>query len=198
MHSVQDESDAYMLLSTAVADIVDNAGNSHTCRVLLDNGLQSNYMTERMAALLNVPKYPVAIDVSGLNPASTEVNYSVDASISFILQKTKLGWVVSATIYPRLTQPKHGACHLSQTEVDLPSHELARFWEIEQVPSIKHLSEEERDCEDHFELHTTRSKTGRYIVFLRFNDRKKDIGDSYQMALRRFHTLENKFAKILS
>ena len=34
MHSIQDYSDAYMLLSTAVVDIFDNAGNSHTCRVL--------------------------------------------------------------------------------------------------------------------------------------------------------------------
>ena len=270
MHTVQDESDAYMVLSTAVVDIFDNAGNSHTCRVLLDNGSQSNYMTEKLASLLNVPKYPVDIDVSGLNSASTEVKHSVVASIksrfnnykktlnfllvkqvtkklpaipldrtSFqipsniyladpefykcreidallgvqqfyrllctgqihvkgqetILQKTKLGWVVSATIYPRATQPKEVVCHISQTEVDSLSDQLERFWEIELVPSSKHLSKEEKDCEDHFKLHKTRSKTGRYIVSLPFNEKKKDIGDSYQTALRRFHALESKFAK---
>ena len=119
----------------------------------------------------------------------------IDFCAQVILQKTKLGWVVSATIYPRVTQPKQVVCHISQTEVDSTSDELAKFWEIEQVPSIKHLSTEERDCEDHFELHTTRSNTDRYIVSLPFNERKENIGDSYQMALRRFHALGNKFKK---
>ena len=219
MHTVQDESDAYMLLSTAVVDMYDNAGNSHTFRVLLDNGSQSNYMTEKISSLFNVPKYPVDIDVSGLNSAFIEVKHSVVASIKSrfnnykktlnfllvkqvtkklpakpldrtlfqilcniyladpdfykcrevdalfsvqqfyrllctglihikghetILQKTKLGWVVSATIYPRATQPKEVVCHISQTVVDSISDQLERFWKIVLVPSIKNLSKEEK------------------------------------------------------
>ena len=121
-----------------------------------------------------------------------QIHIKVQESIS---QRTKLGWIVSATIYPRATQPKGEVCHISQTEVDSISEQLERFWEIELVLSNKNLSKEEKDCKNYFELHKTWRKTGRYIVLLTFNEKKKDIGDSYQMALRRFHALESKFAK---
>ena len=41
--------------------------------VLLDNCSQLNYMTEKMASLLNVPKYLVDLNIFGLNFSSTEV-----------------------------------------------------------------------------------------------------------------------------
>ncbi|XP_033229135.1 uncharacterized protein LOC117180750 [Belonocnema kinseyi] len=266
-HSVQDDSDAYMLLSTAVVDIFDNEGKPHTCQILLDNGSQSNYMTEKMASLLKIPKYPVDIDVSGLNSVATEVKNSVVASIksrfnnyektlnfllvdqvtkklpaipldrnSFqipsniyladpefykrgeihalsgvrqfyrvlcsgqieiqgqetIFQKTKLGWVVSDTIYPKISQRREVVSHLSQTEVNSTSDEPSKFWEIEEVPSVKLLPNEEKYCEDHFELHTTRSKTGRYIVSLHFNDKKKKYSEFIQEYKRLCHMFETQ------
>ena len=49
--------------------------------VLLDNCSRLNYMTEKMASLLSVPKYLVDFNIFGLNFSSTEVKHSVVASI---------------------------------------------------------------------------------------------------------------------
>ena len=43
----------HTLLSTALVDICDNQGKPHTCRAILDNGSQSNFLSEKMARLLN-------------------------------------------------------------------------------------------------------------------------------------------------
>ena len=49
---------------------------------------------------------------------------------------------------------------------------LQRFWEIEEVPKTKHLTDEERRCEEHFNSTTRRSAEGRFIVKLPY---KKEI-----------------------
>ena len=52
-------------------------GKLHACRVMLDNGSQSHYITDRMASLLKLPRKTVNIAVTGLNLASTDVRDSV-------------------------------------------------------------------------------------------------------------------------
>ena len=97
----------------------NNAGNSHTCRVLLDNSSQSNYMTEKLASLLNVPKYPLDIDVSGLNSASTEVKHSVVASISsrFNNYKKTLNFLIVKQVTKKLP-----AIQLNKTAFQIPAN----------------------------------------------------------------------------
>uniref|UniRef100_A0A6P7FJF0 Uncharacterized protein LOC114330028 n=1 Tax=Diabrotica virgifera virgifera TaxID=50390 RepID=A0A6P7FJF0_DIAVI len=42
----------YILLSTAVVNVFDKFGNSHKCRVLLDNRSQSNFISEKFCDIL--------------------------------------------------------------------------------------------------------------------------------------------------
>ena len=75
--NIQSHTSSYTFVSTAIVDIVNNQGQLHACRVMLDNGLQSHYITDRMASLLKLPRKPVNIAVTGLNLASTDVRDSV-------------------------------------------------------------------------------------------------------------------------
>ncbi|XP_076394339.1 uncharacterized protein LOC143265527 [Megachile rotundata] len=107
------------------------------------------------------------------------------------LQKTVLGWIVVGEVgkFNCISKPK--ICHLTTT---LEKH-LTRFWEVEEIPNKIHYSAEELECEQLFTETTTRDSEGRYIVNLPFNELKTSIGQSYNMALRRFYTLERKLAK---
>lgn len=75
------------------------------------------------------------------------------------------------------------------------SDSLTRFWEIEQVSVKKFLSKEEQACESHFCENVKRTASGRYIVNLPFNENKDRLRGSYDIALKRFYSLENKLSK---
>nr|XP_012153583.1 PREDICTED: uncharacterized protein LOC105664297 [Megachile rotundata] len=70
--------------------------------------------------------------------------------------------------------------------------DLNRFWEIEEGPQLKHLSEAEKACEEHFRTHTVRNVEGRYIVALPFKDNVLQLGESKSRAFKRFISLERK------
>ncbi|CAD6221707.1 GSCOCG00011626001-RA-CDS [Cotesia congregata] len=108
-----------------------------------------------------------------------------------ILQKTQLGWVVAGEIGAH-SQPSLVSCHFS-IHSDPPDVSLTRFWEIEELSSNTILSPEEKVCEEHYALNTTRNTDGRYEVRLPFNDKKAGLGESYSVALKRFYALERKF-----
>lgn len=75
---------------------------------------------------------------------------------------------------------------------------LRRFWEIEEISNATpSLTAAEKLCEEIYENTTKRDKSGRYIVKLPFRDTEPefDINDSRIIALRRFHSLENRLLK---
>ena len=55
---------------------------------------------------------------------------------------------------------------------------LQRFWEIEEVPATKHLTDEERRCEEHLNSTTRRRPEGSFIVKLLFMKEFGEHGDS--------------------
>ncbi|XP_070169681.1 uncharacterized protein [Polyergus mexicanus] len=69
---------------------------------------------------------------------------------------------------------------------------VAKFWETEEVSSVKHLSSSERSCEMHFSQTYSRDPSGRYVVKLPFNDKRHELGDSYQTAFKRLYSLERR------
>ncbi|XP_076658358.1 uncharacterized protein LOC143362242 [Halictus rubicundus] len=107
-----------------------------------------------------------------------------------VLQKTLLGWIVAGEVGSpeKITTLK--SCQLVRLE-----QQITRFWEVEEVPTKKHLSSEEQACEALYCNSTLRGGDGRYIVRLPFNEQKENLGNSYDMALRRFYSLERKLAK---
>ena len=63
------------------------------------------------------------------------------------------------------------------------------------MPATKHLTDEERRCEEHFKSTTRRSPEGRFIVKLPFKNEIGELGDSQQQARRRLRSLLHRLQK---
>ena len=68
---------------------------------------------------------------------------------------------------------------------------LLKFWEIESVPENRHLTLDERRCEEHFDSTTKRNEDGRFVVQMPFKDGSHNLGLSKANAMKRFIRLEN-------
>lgn len=72
-----------------------------------------------------------------------------------ILQKTLLGWIVAGEINNSTLVRK--ISRNFTVHFQLLDSNLTKFWKIEEVPSIKVSSTEEKIYEEHYNLHTTRN-----------------------------------------
>ncbi|XP_018393360.1 PREDICTED: uncharacterized protein LOC108772337, partial [Cyphomyrmex costatus] len=109
-------------------------------------------------------------------------------SCSTILQKTKFGWIVSGKINS-LEPLTTSLCHISRGTLD---DAVQRFWEIEELPAKRILSPEDEKCEQHYKETFKRLSSGRFSVRLPFNNQRKKLGESYEIALRRLLSLERR------
>jgi len=257
------EHDSQIILSTAVVDVADVSGCYHPCRVVLDAGSQSNFISEHFCNKLTLHKSPVNIPIKGIGETLSHVRYSTKATIksrtsaftlqldclviakvtgvlpsrvidrkaldipnnlkladlqfdqpaqidmligaehfyhllcvgqiklnsgSIILQKTKLGWVVSGKT-EFMGQSLIRSCHFSRGTLD---DVVQRFWETEELPTRKILSPEEEECEGHYKRTVKRLSSGHYSVGLPFNEQRTRLGESYGIALRRLQSLERR------
>ena len=62
-------------------------------------------------------------------------------------RKSIFGWVVTGV----LSQVRAYQCQSFQVAVEL---DLARFWEVEEIPRVKPMSNENRHCEEHYDTTT--------------------------------------------
>lgn len=71
LHSVQSHSasaaSSRVLLSTALVDISDVHGNTHLCRVMLDSGSESSFITQNLCEKLGLKRFSTNISISGIN-----------------------------------------------------------------------------------------------------------------------------------
>lgn len=106
-----------------------------------------------------------------------------------ILQKSKLGWLVSG----QLNWPIQGStyCHLTLNS-ELNS-QLERFWTVEEVESSSKYTLEEEQCEKIFVDTTVRNSQGRFIVNLPLRVEPLELGASREVAIKRFTAIENRF-----
>lgn len=74
----------YGLLSTAVVQL-RNGNLTRNCRVLLDIGSQSHFMSEKMAYQLNLPRKRVDITVSGVHKDNKAVRGSVKVQLESLI-----------------------------------------------------------------------------------------------------------------
>ncbi|XP_071056032.1 uncharacterized protein [Onthophagus taurus] len=75
---------------------------------------------------------------------------------------------------------------------------IQRFWELESISENKTMSLEEEQCEDHYKNTYRRDVSGRFIVSLPFKKDESVLGNSYNIALKRFTLLENRLLKNVS
>lgn len=105
------------------------------------------------------------------------------------LRKAKLGWIVVGE-FIRTTRRAAATCNVITNNLE---QQISKFWELEERPIKRHLSREERDCENHYTQHTRRdADSGRYAVRLPFKDNLGELGESYSIASKRFLSLERQ------
>lgn len=113
---------------------------------------------------------------------------------SALLQETELGWVFSGRYansqsLSTFDKKPSVSCNLINFK------ELPILWELGEDNNSKHLSAEESSAEDHCIKNVSRDESGRYIVKLPFNDKKKSLGVSKNTAYQRLYALEKHFLK---
>ncbi|XP_061719560.1 uncharacterized protein LOC133526796 [Cydia pomonella] len=109
------------------------------------------------------------------------------------LRETSLGWIVCGSIpaYNTNTNESYFCSFLTHNE----ETNLTRFWELDSVSSKHCMSQEEQACEKSFLDNTTHDQDGRFVVTLPLKESPDVLGDSYQMAKRRFLALEKRLAR---
>ncbi|XP_036346890.1 uncharacterized protein LOC118756221 [Rhagoletis pomonella] len=111
------------------------------------------------------------------------------------LQKTLFGWIVSGKCSaPRqpISNPSHCA---AISTIDNINRNVEKLWQLEEVNSKRqHLTSEEYQCETHF-LKTVTKSNGRLMVKLLFKGDVRSLGNSRDIAMRRFLAMENKLEK---
>ncbi|CAK9801128.1 hypothetical protein ANTQUA_LOCUS2707 [Anthophora quadrimaculata] len=118
-----------------------------------------------------------------------QIDLSDRSGRDLILQKTQLGWIIGGNI------PTTAKRHNRKAFVANLDFNLQRFWEVEEGPQDRHLSPEERECEEHFAKSVRRDNSGRYVVALPFNERKDELGESRSRALTRLLSIERKLER---
>lgn len=111
-----------------------------------------------------------------------------------VLQKTLFGWILGGS--SESTRQKRMPTHCNLITNQQLDASLTRFWEQEQYPKRINFTAEEKLCEQHFVETYRRDHEGRFIVQLPFRkDIVEQLGESKNIALRRFYTLERKLNK---
>lgn len=113
------------------------------------------------------------------------------------LRSSKLGWLIAGRM-PHSTQsldPKPTIRNFLLQEDQRIDQQLAKFWDLENVPQAQPYTEEENFCEKHFLSNTSRESDGRFSVGLPLKDNIDCLGESYYIAKKRFYSLESRFRK---
>ena len=98
-------------------------------------------------------------------------------------RKSIFGWVVTGV----LSQVHAYQCQSFQVAVEL---DLARFWEVEEIPRVKPMSKENRQCEEHYDTTTYVADDGRITVCLPFKSDARPLNN--------FHTAKQRLCSLWS
>ncbi|KAH8272162.1 hypothetical protein KR018_004492, partial [Drosophila ironensis] len=116
-----------------------------------------------------------------------------------LLQKTRLGWIVSGCIPAAKAQHVALAASIEQiapSETDSLPEILKRFWEVDNYCGSPIVSnDDDALCEQLFQSTYSRLNSGQYCVRLPSRTSFDMLGDSRSLALCRLKGLERKFAK---
>ena len=100
-------------------------------------------------------------------------------------RKSIFGWEVTGV----LSQVRAYQCQSFQVAVEL---DLARFWEVEEIPRVKPMSEENRQCEEQYDTMTYVADDGRITVRLPFKSEARPSNNCHT-AKQRLFALERNF-----
>ncbi|KAF2882954.1 hypothetical protein ILUMI_23182 [Ignelater luminosus] len=98
------------LLSTALVWILDSDGNSHPARALLDSGSMSNFISESLCKRLQLSRFPVDLQIRGINSAATSIDSRheqlLHAGLQLLLASVcEVFWTLGGRSLARQTSP---------------------------------------------------------------------------------------------
>jgi len=143
------------------------------------------------------PKYyePAPIDILLGADVCSEIfldGHKKATSASLVAKETIFGWVIFGQA--DLSQRCQKSVQILHSINDL-NKSLGKFWELEEVPNMSHLTKEEIMCERHFQETHVRDSSGRYVVKLPFKENVKQLGSSREIAVSRLKQIERRFVK---
>ena len=104
-----------------------------------------------------------------------------------ILKNTLLGWIISGPIPLVSTQVL--SCNSTSLDLNIQS-----LWKLDDFENpMQHFSEEDNKCEDLFHKTVKRDHSGRFIVNIPFKPNYQQLGESREIATKRFFALERRF-----
>ena len=80
---------------------------------------------------------------------------------SLCIRYSVFGWVVSCPVHS--SGSNDVVSHMTTTPQCDSDQLLLKFWELESVPETRHLTLDERRCEEHFDSTTKRNEDGRFV-----------------------------------
>ena len=96
--------------------------------------------------------------------------------------KSIFGWMVTGEV----SRVRPYQCQSLQVAVDL---DLARFWEVEEIPRVKPMSKENRQCAERYDTTTYVADDGRITVRLPFKSEARP-SNNFQTAKQRLLALK--------
>lgn len=108
-----------VLLSTALVQIVGNSGEGHTCRVLLDSGSQSNFISASLCSRLGVEKSSVNISVVGISRVVSNIKYRCEICIQSLCNAFEIS--ISCLVLPKICENIPNL-EMSVAELNIPKH----------------------------------------------------------------------------
>lgn len=75
----------FIVLSTAIVEAYDSDNKPIVCRVLLDGGAQSNFITVDFSKKLNLPPIKMNVKVIGINGQPVDIHYMVKTKIKSLV-----------------------------------------------------------------------------------------------------------------
>lgn len=112
----------HIFLSTAVVMVENHLGVVQPCRVLLDNGSQSNFITERFANSLKLKQDPANIKVTGLNQEPIHIRNSIRTKVNSRVKdyEKEMNFLIVPSIADSIPHRK-----IHMPKIDFPEEKLA-------------------------------------------------------------------------
>lgn len=132
-------------------------------------------------------------------PATVDIVIGAEMFFSLLragqIRGSKGGQIAQNTLFGYVITGEHSfkqSQNISSNHVNL-DQSMRMFWETEEIPNQQNQSQEEMDCEKHFELTSSRNSEGRFVLRLPFKNTTFYVGDNLKQATGRMLAMERKF-----
>lgn len=166
--------------------------------------------TQNIRAICDVPEYVKLADPYFNTPHKVDILLGATHFYEFLcdgqirpspagplFRETVFGWVaVGAIVENSLSKISTSNTFFSTVDGEHTiENVLQRFWRVEELGDTAPYTSEERICQEYFKNTVTRNGEGRFVVHLPFRDDVIKLGESYEIAKRRFLAIERKLQK---